>query len=93
MRQLVAEASEDLLGLAVDLGVLLGVGQLSLGELLALVVCGTLGLAALLKSGRLSVCYAQYSVSEIYTPLNNILVLPANLVTETTNCAVLATGL
>lgn len=54
-RQLVAEASEGLLRLAVDLGVLLGVGQLSLSELLALVVCGTLGLAALLKSDSESV--------------------------------------
>jgi hypothetical protein len=49
-RQLVAERLESLGCLAVDLGVLLGVGQLTLRQLLALVVGGTLGLAALLES-------------------------------------------
>lgn len=48
--RLVAEGLEGLRRLLVDLGVLLGVGDLALSDLLALVVSGTLGLAALLKS-------------------------------------------
>jgi hypothetical protein len=74
-RKLVAVARKSLGSLVIDLGVLLGLGQLSLGQLLALVVGGGLGLAALLQS------------------LNNILVLPAVLVAETANKAVLAAGL
>jgi hypothetical protein len=73
--KLVTEVRESLGSLVVDLGVLLGLGQLTLGKLLALVVSGGLGLAALLES------------------LNNILVLPAVLVAETTDKAVLAAGL
>lgn len=48
--ELVAEGLEGLCRLAVHLGVLLGIRQLSLRQLLALVVCCTLGLAALLQS-------------------------------------------
>lgn len=47
---LVAQGLESLLRAFVHLGVLLRIGQLSLGNLLALVVGGTLGLAALLQS-------------------------------------------
>jgi len=72
---LVTKRLEGLGGLAVDSRVLLGFRQLSLGELLALVVGGTLGLAALLESR------------------DNVLVLPADLVGETTDGAVLAAGL
>ena len=49
-RKLIAVVRESLGSLVVDLGVLLGLGQLSLGKLLALVVGGRLGLAALLQS-------------------------------------------
>lgn len=47
---LVTELLESLGGLVVDLGALLGLGKLAGGELLALVVGGTLGLAALLET-------------------------------------------
>lgn len=49
---LVAELLESLGGLVVDLGALLGLGKLAGGDLLALVVGGALGLAALLESGN-----------------------------------------
>lgn len=49
---LVAELLESLGGLVVDLGALLGLGKLASGELLALVVGGALGLAALLESTK-----------------------------------------
>jgi len=72
---LVTELSELSLGLLVDLGALLGIGKVSSGSLLASVVCGTLNLSSLLKSG------------------NNILVLPADLVGESADSAVLASWL
>jgi hypothetical protein len=92
-RRLVAVASEGLACLAVNLGVLLGVGQLSLRQLLALVVCGTLGLAALLESVVQSERHSCSCDERQYTPLNNILVLPADLVAQTADSAVLAAGL
>lgn len=49
-KQLVAVRLEGVSRLAVDLGVLLGLGLLSQRQLLALVVRGTLCLSALLKS-------------------------------------------
>jgi hypothetical protein len=49
-RRLVSERGELLLGLAVDLGRLLGLGHLPPGSLLALVVCSTLDLPALLET-------------------------------------------
>ena len=50
IRRLVAEGLESLGGLVGDLGVLLGVGGLSQGDLLALVVGGALGLSSVLES-------------------------------------------
>lgn len=47
--RLVAVSLEGLRSLVVDLGILLRLGKLSLGSLLALVVGGTLGLSALLQ--------------------------------------------
>ena len=75
MNSLVAVVGKSLGGLLLDSGVLLGIGQLSGGNLLALVVGGTLGLSSLLQTG------------------NDILVLPANLVGQTTDSAELAAGL
>lgn len=49
---LVAKGLESLGYLAVDLGALLGLGELALCQLLALVVSGTLGLAALFQTGE-----------------------------------------
>lgn len=75
MCHLVAESSKLLGGLALAGGSLLGVGDLTGGNTLALVVGGTLGLSSLLQAG------------------DDVLVLPANLVAETTDGAVLATRL
>jgi len=72
---LVTELSQLALDLLVDLGALLGIGEVSSGGLLAGVVSGTLDLSSLLKSG------------------NNVLVLPANLVAESADGAVLASWL
>lgn len=72
---LVAKGRKGLRSLGLDGGVLLGIGQLSSSNLLALVVGGTLGLSPLLQAS------------------NNILVLPANLVAQTADSAVLAAGL
>lgn len=75
MASLVAVGSKGLGGLLLDSSVLLGIGQLSGSNLLALVVGGTLGLSSLLQSS------------------NDVLVLPANLVRQTTDSAELAAGL
>jgi hypothetical protein len=75
MASLVAVGSKGLGGLLLDSSVLLGIGQLSGSNLLALVVSGTLGLSSLLQSS------------------NDVLVLPANLVRQTTDSAELAAGL
>jgi hypothetical protein len=72
---LVAHLRKGLRRLGLDRGVLLGLGQLSRGDLLALVVGGALGLSSLLQAG------------------NDVLVLPADLVAETADGAVLAAGL
>ncbi|KAI6771083.1 hypothetical protein HG531_009938 [Fusarium graminearum] len=50
MNSLVAVVGKSLGGLLLDSGVLLGIGQLSGGNLLALVVGGTLGLSSLLQT-------------------------------------------
>lgn len=89
---LVAEGLEGLGRLVVDLGVLLRFGQLALGDPLALVVGGTLGLAALLEPGFVSSCPTEANVEE-NPPGNDILVLPADLVGEAADGAVLAAGL
>jgi len=52
MASLVAVGSKGLGGLLLDSSVLLGIGQLSGSNLLALVVGGTLGLSSLLQSGN-----------------------------------------
>lgn len=72
---LVAISRKGLRRLGLDSSLLLGIGQLSSSNLLALVVGGALGLSSLLQSS------------------NNILVLPANLVAQTADSAVLAARL
>lgn len=81
-----------LLGLAVDSGRLLGLGQLPSDRLLALVVRSALDLPALLKTIGIS-NLSKGNLNGMGIPSNNILVLPAELVSETANSAVLAAGL
>jgi hypothetical protein len=102
---LVAVGFEGLCRLRVDLRALLRLRQLSLGQLLALVVGGTFGLAPLLQAVIQSVKNScggkkawEAALSSKYpsrrnVPLNNILVLPANLVAQPTDRAELASWL
>lgn len=100
MRYLVAELSELALGLAVNIRTLLRLGEVTASGLLALVVSLALNLPALLKSTDVisivsSECHNDHIGEDVVrcnVPRNNILVLPANLVAETANGAVLATG-
>lgn len=92
-RLLVSEGSEVLLSLVVNLGRLLGLGHLPPCGLLALVVCGALDFSTLFQT---AVRVSLSSASELPAkdvPSNDVLVLPAKLVTETADSAVLAAGL
>lgn len=100
MRYLVAELSELALGLAVNIRTLLRLGEVTASGLLALVVSLALNLPTLLKSvDAISIvssqCHDNHTGEDVVgcnVPRNDILVLPANLMAETANGAVLATG-
>lgn len=101
MASLVAISRKGLRGLLLDRGVLLRVGQLSCSNLLALVVGSALGLSPLLQTAFEKSVF-QFP-SQLHSngkkepcvdiPGNDVLVLPADLVAETANGTVLATGL
>ena len=100
MRYLVAELSELALGLAVNIRTLLRLGEVTASGLLALVVSLALNLPTLLKSVDVisivsNQCHDNNTGEDVVgcnVPRNDILVLPANLVAETANGAVLAAG-
>lgn len=102
MASLVAISRKGLRRLLLDRGVLLRVGQLSCSNLLALVVGSALGLPPLLQTAFEKSVF-QISPSQFRSdsekepcvdiPGNNVLVLPADLVAQTADGAVLATGL
>lgn len=66
MASLVAVGSKGLGGLLLDSSVLLGIGQLSGSNLLALVVGGTLGLSSLLQSAWELVVSGSQNISVTY---------------------------
>lgn len=90
-RYLESVLSKLALGLVVNSRRLLGRDQLAAGGLLALVVCAALNLSPLLESVIISQ-RSSFSVAnnKCNVPGNNVLVLPANLVAQTANGAVLA---
>lgn len=67
--------------------------ELASGGLLALVVCSTLNLSPLLESVSVRHTTRRSAITPgVYVPGDNVLVLPANLVAQSADGAVLAAG-